>query len=355
MIKIKTVFSITILLVSQFLFAEDESLKDGLYAKILTTKGEIILSLEFEKTPMTVINFSGLAEGKIKNIVKPLGTPYYDGIIFHRVIPNFMIQGGDPTGTGRGGPGYSFPDEFDSSLKHNTSGILSMANAGPATNGSQFFITHVATPHLDGKHTVLGHVIKGQDVVNSINIGDKIKTVKIIRIGKKANEFKNDEEAFIEIMKKVDAEAVIKREKQLQHALNLKKNKEEAENEMLSKLKAKYPNSKTTESGLMYVVNKKGEGAKPKKNEKVTVHYIGYLLDGKKFQSTVDLKRPFTFPVGVGAVIPGWDEALLEMKVGEKRTLILSPDLAYGNRSIGNLIPASSWLIFEIELLEINN
>lgn len=353
MVRTKTVFILIILLVIQLLFAENESLKDGLYAKILTTKGEIVLSLEFEKAPMTVVNFAGLAEGKITNIFKPLGEPYFDGIKFHRVEPNFMIQGGDPTGTGRGGPGYSFPDEFDSSLKHFGPGVLSMANAGPSTNGSQFFITHVATTHLDGRHTVFGNVVEGQEIVNSINVGDKIETVKIVRVGEKANNFKNDEEAFVELLKRSDAGAAEIREKQLQHAMKLKKDKEEEEKKMLSDLKVKYPNAKTNESGLMFVVDKKGDGDTPKKNEKVTVHYTGYLLDGTRFQSTVELNRPFTFPVGVGAVIPGWDEALLEMKIGEKRTLILPPELAYGNRSIGDIIPANSWLVFEVELLDI--
>lgn len=159
------------------------NLAEGLYAEMNTTKGTIVLQLEHEKTPLTVANFVGLAEGVIKNNAKPEGTPYYDGLNFHRVIPDFMIQGGCPEGSGRGGPGYRFKDEFNQSLTHNTAGILSMANAGPYTNGSQFFITHVATPWLDGKHTVFGKVIEGQDVVDSISQNDKINTLKIVRHG----------------------------------------------------------------------------------------------------------------------------------------------------------------------------
>ncbi len=158
-------------------------LPEGLYAEMHTNKGDIILFLEHEKTPLTVANFVGLAEGKLPNRAIPVGTPYYDGLTFHRVIPDFMVQGGDPGGDGRGGPGYRFKDEFDRSLTHSAPGILSMANAGPASNGSQFFITHVPTPWLDGKHTVFGRVIDGQTVVDAIQQGDKIETLTIVRNG----------------------------------------------------------------------------------------------------------------------------------------------------------------------------
>lgn len=168
------------------------TLEKGMYAEMLTSKGTILLQLEFIKTPLTVANFVGLAEGKIKNDARN-GVPFYDGLKFHRVIKDFMIQGGDPQGNGMGGPGYRFKDEIVAELKHDKEGILSMANAGPGTNGSQFFITHKATPWLDGKHTVFGHVLQGQDVVNAIAQGDKIISVKIIRKGKEAKKFKADE------------------------------------------------------------------------------------------------------------------------------------------------------------------
>ena len=165
-------------------------LEKGMYAEIETSRGKILLQLEFEKTPLTVANFVGLAEGKIKNKAKADGVPFYDSLKFHRVIPNFMIQGGDPQGNGMGGPGYAFKDECLPEFKFTGPGILAMANAGPKTNGSQFFITHVATPWLDMKHTIFGHVISGQDVVDAIKQGDTIVHVKIIRKGRAAKKFK---------------------------------------------------------------------------------------------------------------------------------------------------------------------
>jgi peptidylprolyl isomerase len=181
--------------------AKKPALADGLYVEMSTSKGKILLKLEMEKAPLTVANFVGLAEGKIKNEAKPLGTPYYDSLKFHRVIPNFMIQGGDPQGSGQGGPGYAFKDEFDPSLRFTGPGILAMANAGPFTNGSQFFITHVATSWLNDRHTIFGHVIEGQDVVNKIAQNDYILKVKIIRKGKVAKKFKA-EQVFEQLMKK---------------------------------------------------------------------------------------------------------------------------------------------------------
>jgi cyclophilin family peptidyl-prolyl cis-trans isomerase len=184
------------------LAGENPQLADGLYAKLITSKGDILIKLEFEKTPLTVVNFVGLAEGT-KDSNRGKGVRFYDGLTFHRVIPNFMIQGGDPAGNGSGGPGYKFPNEIDATLRHDGPGVLSMANAGPGTNGSQFFITHVKTSWLDGKHTVFGHVVEGQEVVNAIRQGDAIKNITILRIGSKAAAFKADQDSFDALLVKL--------------------------------------------------------------------------------------------------------------------------------------------------------
>jgi len=305
---------------------------NSIHANIETTKGDILVNLEFEKTPMTVANFIGLAEGKIKNDAKPLGTPYFNGIIFHRVIENFMIQCGDPTGTGRGGPGYKFPDEIHPELKHSAPGILSMANAGPGTNGSQFFITHVKTEWLDGKHTVFGNVITGQDVVDAIVQNDSILNISIIRNGEKAEKF--------------DAVSIFnEKQKEIE-----KKEKEKAEI-MKKEIEKLFPDAATTSTGLKYIMLEEGKGEKPKKGDTVSVHYTGYLLNGTKFDSSVDRKQPFTFPLGAGRVIRGWDEGVALLKIGDKAKFIIPPELAYGTRGAGGVIPPNATLIFEVELL----
>jgi peptidylprolyl isomerase len=324
----------------EIMASEEAQLAEGLYAKFTTDKGEILTRLEFEKTPLTVTNFVGLAEGTkdFKDSAGRTSGRYYDGLKFHRVIDNFMIQGGCPLGSGTGGPGYKFPDEIDATLKHDAPGILSMANAGPGTNGSQFFITHVPTPWLDGKHTVFGRVIKGQEVVDSIKKGDSIKTVEIIRIGDKATSFKSDQSAFDARLADLTGKA--------------EKGKSEKMANEQAAIKEKYPDAKTTASGMMYIITKEGEGESPKPGTTVSAHYTGTLLNGKKFDSSVDRGKPFQFPVGAGRVIKGWDEAFLAMKKGEKRTIILPPHLAYGERGAGGVIPPNATLVFDVELID---
>jgi peptidylprolyl isomerase len=313
----------------------DAALGNGLFARISTDRGDIVVQLEFQKTPLTVCNFVALAEGKM-NITG--GKPYYNGLSFHRVIADFMIQGGDPQGTGSGGPGYRFPDEIVPSLKHDGPGILSMANAGPGTNGSQFFITHVATPWLDGKHTVFGRVVEGQNVVNAVQQGDKMKTITIIRNGPLATQFKADQITFDALLKEINASAGDKTKAQ-----------RDAD---IAQINAKYPNAVQTPSGVKYVIQKKGTGAKPTAGKTVQVNYKGSFLSGQVFDSSDTRGRPLEFPVGVSAVIKGWDEMVMDMQIGEKRVAIIPPELAYGERGAGNgVIPPNSFLIFEMELV----
>lgn len=309
-------------------------MQDGLYAKFNTTKGEILVNLELEKTPGTVGNFVALAEGNLENSAKPQGTPYYDGLKFHRVIPDFMIQGGCPQGTGTGNPGYKFDDEIHPELKHDAPGKLSMANAGPGTNGSQFFITHIATDWLDGKHTVFGNVVEGQDIVDAIAQDDVIDSLEIVRVGDAAKKF-NAVEAFRTFEgareKRIEAEREAKRAE-------------------LDKLAAGF---EETESGLRYQILQKGDGQKAEKGNMVSVHYKGQLPDGTVFDSSYKRNAPLDFQVGVGQVIAGWDEGICLLNVGDKARLVIPSDLGYGSAGAGGVIPADATLVFDVELMAI--
>ncbi|GAA4052533.1 peptidylprolyl isomerase [Flavobacterium chungnamense] len=311
---------------------------DGIFAEIETTKGKIVLRLEYKKTPVTVANFISLAEGtnpKVSETYK--GKKFYDGLKFHRVIKDFMIQGGDPLGNGTGGPGYAFKDEF-TDLKHDKGGILSMANSGPKTNGSQFFITHKETPHLNGVHTVFGSIVSGMEVVNAIEQNDVITKMTIVRKGDEALKFdapKVFEEYFTN---KAAEEAKEAAERAAANALLLKEFDEKG---------------KTTASGIKYIVIKEGTGANPTATSNVKVHYTGTFLDGKVFDSSVQRGQPIDF--GLNQVIPGWTEGVQLMKEGAKYKFFIPYKLAYGERGAGGVIPPKTDLIFEVELLKINN
>ncbi|MFC7773919.1 peptidylprolyl isomerase [Flavobacterium sp. GCM10027622] len=336
-----------------------DQLPEGLYAEIETNKGKIMVQLEFEKTPITVANFVSLAEGKNPMVNEKFsGKPFYDGLKFHRVIPNFMIQGGDPDGNGSGGPGYKFKDEIVADLKHTGPGILSMANAGPGTNGSQFFITHKETPWLDGKHTVFGHVIKGQDIVNLIAQEDVIKKITIIRKGSKAKKF-DAGKIFKESVAKQAAE---------QKEIEAKLAKAKAD-KLAYFAQAKASGTKS-ESGLVYSIITKGSGKKPADGSTVYVHYAGYFEDGTLFDTSyenvaaengkLDLNRqaakayqPFPFQAGrKDGLIPGFLEGLEKMNLGDKALLFIPSNLGYGAQGAGGVIPPNANLIFELELLE---
>ena len=306
---------------------------EGIYAKCNTSKGLILLKLNYKETPGTVGNFVSLAEGTQKNSYKNSGEPYYDGLKFHRVIPNFMIQGGCPQGIGSGGPGYQFDDEFHPDLKHNRKGTLSMANAGPGTNGSQFFITHGPTDWLDGKHTVFGYVVEGQDIVNSIEQGDLIESLAIEYHGEAAEKW-NAQVAFNEF--NASAEARLKAEKNAAH-------------ETLVSITS---GMKKTESGLFYNITKEGTGLSPSKGSKVSVHYKGSLIDGTVFDSSYQRNEPIEFSVGIGQVIKGWDEGIMLLKKGASARFVIPSDLGYGAQGAGANIPPNSTLIFDVELID---
>ncbi len=358
--KLKSAF--LCLFVALSLYACNEKypdLNDGLYAEFVTNKGTFVSQLHFEKTPLTVANFVALAEGTHPQVdTSYANKKFYNGLKFHRIIDNFMIQGGDPEGTGAGGPGYKFPDEFDESLKHSKKGILSMANAGPGTNGSQFFITLKETPHLDNRHSVFGEIVLGQEVVDSIGKvettkpGDKpvnpviIQEVNIIRKGKAAKSF-DAVEKFDSAMKDVIEQQKIEAAKAEERKAEMKKKIDEELNSMAD-------GYEKTDSGLWYKIIKKGNGTKkPKAGQMVKVHYTGMLTDGTKFDSSYDRNQPIEFPVGTGKVIPGWDEGIMLLNEGDQAKLMIPPYLGYGERGIGP-IPPNSILIFDVELVEIN-
>jgi peptidyl-prolyl cis-trans isomerase A (cyclophilin A) len=307
-------------------------MQDGIYAKFNTSKGAITVKLTHDKTPGTVGNLVALAEGSLENNVKPQGTPYYDGLKFHRVIPDFMIQGGCPLGTGTGDGGYKFDDEFHPDLTHNGPGVLSMANAGPGTNGTQFFITHIATPWLDNKHTVFGHVLEGQDVVDAIAQGDTLDTLEIVRVGASAEAW-NAVEAFRTFEGS--------REKRLAEA-------KAAQTDALDQVSAGFSE---TASGLRYQIIQKGTGAKAEKGQQVSVHYQGALIDGTVFDSSYKRKEPIEFQLGIGQVISGWDEGLQLLHVGDKARFVIPSDLAYGSAGAGGVIPPDAILVFDVELV----
>jgi peptidylprolyl isomerase len=267
------------------------------------------------------------------------GKPFYNGLTFHRVEQDFMIQGGDPLGNGTGGPGYSFPDEFDLSLKHDGPGVLSMANAGPGTNGSQFFITHRATPWLDGRHSVFGRVVQGQSVVDEIRQGDRIEKVAIIRNGAGARAFKTDQAAFNALLDQAVDMAVLRATE-----------KREAD---LAEIARRFPDAVLAPSGLRYTILKDGVGSKPASGRTVSVEYTGMFLSGEVFDASEMHGGPLEFQIGAGQIIPGWEETVLDMRVGEQRRVIIPPELAYGEQGAGGVIPGNTFLVFEMELVRV--
>lgn len=352
---------------------ENINLPDGLFAEIETNKGTIITTLEFEKAPVTVANFITLAEGKNPYVAaKYKGIPFYDGLKFHRVIPSFMIQGGDPDGDGSGGPGYKFRDEF-TDLEFDKPGILAMANAGPGTNGSQFFITHVPTPFLNKKHTIFGHVIQnGMETVNSIEVGDVIKSVTIIRNGEAAKRF--------DALKVFHDYVATDEENQKKQAISDAENRKiydekfkEIKDKKAASLAAIKTTSEKTKTGLQYKIIKKGTGKKPHEGDEIYINYAGFLENGFLFDSNIEavakefgkfdprraeagIYTPIPFQAGrKDGMIPGFIEGIEKLSFGDKAVIFIPAHLGYGPQGAGDIIPPNTNLIFEIELLEAPN
>ena len=315
------------LLFSSLSFAAPD---EGIFAHIHTNKGEITVNLAYQQAPLTVINFISLAEGtKASN--KELGVPFYDGVSFHRVIADFMIQGGDPEGTGMGGPGYLFADEF-SELKHDKPGVLSMANSGPITNGSQFFITHIPTPWLDGKHSVFGSVTSGMDVVNAIEQGDSIKHIVIRRVGSNANNFATGEDAFIA--------------EQARQTLALAEI-QQAEQKVFEELAINtFPGAQVSDAGHLVYSEQPGSGEGANSGDNISLLVAIELIDGTVLQAA---GKPLRFRLGYGEILTIIDMGATDMRVGEHRTVIATYSQSFGSRDMG--IPIDSILVFKLERL----
>jgi peptidyl-prolyl cis-trans isomerase A (cyclophilin A) len=310
-------------------------LPDGLYARLSTAKGDIVVRLEYEKAPLTVGNFVGLAEGRLD---ASKGKRYFDGQTFHRVVPDFVIQSGDPKADGTGGPGYEFPNEISADLKYDAEGVVGMANAGPDTNGSQFFITMKAVPQLDGGYSIFGKVVSGMEVVKQIAQGDKLAKVEIVRVGGAAKAFKADQKAW--------------NSRQAPLAAAIKKAADDKRSADLAAIKQRWPDLVADADGILQKTLKAGSGPTPAAGQTVSVAYKGMLVDGKVFDQSDFHGGPVDFQVGVGKIIPGWDKVVIQMRKGEKRMIVIPPELAYGSRGTpGGPIAPDSFLAFEVELI----
>ncbi len=352
-------------IVSSTIFSQ--VLKDGVYARLSTSKGKILIYLETEKAPMTSANFIALAEGNSNILGKEFKAPLYNGVKFHRVIKDFMIQGGDPQGTGEGGPGYKFYDEFHPDLKHVGPGILSMANSGPNTNGSQFFITHVKTPWLDNKHSVFGHVLEGQSVVDAIQQNDIIDSIVILRVGKKYKKY-DPSKTFLNCYTKIDVKkSILTKHQDQAKALSEEKYKEFIFDEVKKKVKNdfskslfgrislifKSPKLIQTASGLVYVVHNYGDTSKVRKGNIISLHYTGKLFNDEKFDSSLDRNQAFDIKYKEQSLISGFEEGLALVGKNGKVTLYIPYFLGYGTKGV-SIIPPYSDLIFDLQILEIH-
>lgn len=348
---------LSVMIMTSFSWAQQ--LSDGIYANFKTNQGKILVKLYADEVPMTVANFVGLAEGKFSlGDTLKFDKPFFDGIKFHRVISvangdqsDFMVQGGDPQGTGMGGPGYKFYDEIVESLKFDKPGLLAMANSGPATNGSQFFITIVPTPWLDGKHTIFGEVIEGQDIVNKTLANDVIEHLEIIRVGKQYSDKKWDATQIFKAkyseIKKAEDDKVSEMNKIAEMS------KEDYMKFSFDRASKLYPGAKQTESGLTYLIQDAGDARKVQAGDKLKVHYTGKFVDGKIFDSSVQRGQPMEFTYKVQGMIPGFEEGLSMLGKGGKAVIVIPYFDAYGAMGRPGAIPPYSDLIFELEVVDV--
>ena len=389
--KLLVVFSMAVLFAScqeneVKVNGENVELTDGIYALLNTTQGDMLFQFEIEKAPMTSANFILLAEGKMPYVSENLkDSPYFNGLTFHRVIAGFMIQGGDPDGTGGGGPGYQFPNETSEDVVFDKEGVVAMANAGPGTNGSQFFITHNPTPNLNGGYSIFGKMVSGQEIVTKIGdvekgAADKPNTdvvmnqVTIIRIGDAANNwdalaaFDNTKAELLGAQEKIHAEQRLAQEAAIAAEAERLAAYQPLFDENVKRFKKMIKKAKTTDSGLMYIIHTKGSGPKPISGDMISVHYAGYLMEnGQLFDASIkeiaekygtynEAREPyaaFSLPYGESAqVIQGWKEGLQLLGRGGKATLIIPPHLAYGERGAGDVIPPNATIVFDVEILK---
>lgn len=336
--SIKTGIAITIAIISIWSVSSCKAnprLPDGLYTKIDTAKGSITISLAYEQVPLAVANFVGLAEGTLES---SQGTHFYDGLTFHRVEPGFVVQGGDPVGDGSGDPGYIFPDEFDPSLRHNAAGIVAMANHGPDTNGSQFYITLDAAEPLDDSYTIFGRVVDGMDTVLRLEAGDVMKQLTILRVGSAAKAFKTDQEAWNRYYGPA--------------ADGSKARARASRKATVEAIQASWPGLETRPDGILSKTLSEGTGPGVKRHYLVKVNYKGMLPNGQVFDQSILHGGPFELELGTGQVILGWDMILLDMKKGEKALVAIPPEYAYGIQGVPGVIPPNSYILFELEVAD---
>jgi len=338
---------------------------DGLYAEIRTSKGLIVARLEMDLTPMTVANFVGLAEGTIANAAFDPGRPFFDGTVYHRVVPGHVIQTGIPKSDRAKGPGYSFPNEIHARLSHNHAGALNMANSGPNTNASQFCIMLGDRSYLDGDFTVFGETVEGLDVVMRIAQGDVVESVRIVRVGAKAQAFHPTTESFQAMVRAANQRVAEHAEK-----------KRIAEREWIAQ---NYPKASGPEGGVLMEQLAGGQESAQPGTLRVRyrgreVRYVGDVLgrDGPPMDvisfgsgengvpAFVDPPREFTPEPGKTKINAGLDGAIAAMRPGERRIVIAPAALAYGRAGLyppetpGKrrfVISPNAMLVYDVEVL----